>query len=159
MSCIFRCPDGKIVLMCKGADSVIKELLSSESVNGNVYKSNQATVDTAAVTGLRTLFLAEKELTDSAYNEWNQRQIDAKQSMEDREQKVMDVDNSVEVELELTGATAIEDKLQEDVADTIEFCKSAGIKVWVLTGDKVETAQNIGMSAGLLDKTMKQYIV
>ena len=159
MSCIFRCPDGKIVLMCKGADSVIKELLSSESVNGNVYKSNQATVDTAAVTGLRTLFLAEKELTDSAYNEWNQRQIDAKQSMEDREQKVMDVDNSVEVELELVGATAIEDKLQEDVADTIEFCKSAGIKVWVLTGDKVETAQNIGMSAGLLDKTMKQYIV
>jgi P-type E1-E2 ATPase len=52
----------------------------------------------------------------------------------------MDVDNSIEVELELVGATAIEDKLQDEVADTIQFCKKAGIKVWVLTGDKVETA-------------------
>ena len=60
--------------------------------------------------------------------------------MLNREQKVMDVDNSIEVELELVGATAIEDKLQDEVADTIQFCKKAGIKVWVLTGDKVETA-------------------
>jgi P-type E1-E2 ATPase len=56
--------------------------------------------------------------------------------------------------LELIGSTAIEDKLQDEVADTIKFMKRAGIKVWVLTGDKVETAINIGISAGLLDDNM-----
>ena len=60
--------------------------------------------------------------------------------MVEREKMVMAADNSIEVELELVGATAIEDKLQDEVADTIQFCKTAGIKVWVLTGDKVETA-------------------
>ena len=60
--------------------------------------------------------------------------------MEDREDEVMRVDNTVETELELIGSTAIEDKLQDEVADTIQFLKTAGIKVWVLTGDKVETA-------------------
>lgn len=54
----------------------------------------------------------------------------------------------------LVGSTAIEDKLQEDVAETIVAIKQAGIKVWVLTGDKVETAINIGNSAGLLNKEM-----
>lgn len=56
--------------------------------------------------------------------------------------------------MELIGATAIEDKLQDQVADTIQFMKRAGIKVWVLTGDKIETAINIGFSAGLLDNSM-----
>jgi phospholipid-transporting ATPase len=57
------------------------------------------------------------------------------------------------------GSTAIEDELQDEVAGTIRFMKDAGIKVWVLTGDKIETAMNIGVSAGLLDDTMKEYIV
>jgi magnesium-transporting ATPase (P-type) len=56
--------------------------------------------------------------------------------------------------MELIGSTAIEDKLQDEVAETIQFAKSAGIKVWVLTGDKIETATNIGFSAGLLDSNM-----
>lgn len=56
--------------------------------------------------------------------------------------------------MELIGSTAIEDKLQDEVADTIQFAKAAGIKVWVLTGDKIETATNIGFSAGLLDSHM-----
>lgn len=59
----------------------------------------------------------------------------------------------------MVGSTAIEDRLQEQVAETIEFIKEAGIKVWVLTGDKVETAINIGVSAGLLDHTMLQCLV
>jgi P-type E1-E2 ATPase len=56
--------------------------------------------------------------------------------------------------MELIGSTAIEDKLQDEVQDTINFLKEGGIKVWVLTGDKVETAINIGISAGLLDENM-----
>lgn len=69
------------------------------------------------------------------------------------------VDELIEKELELIGSTAIEDRLQDEVADTIEFMKNAGIKVWVLTGDKVETAMNIGVAAGLLDSTMQNHIL
>ena len=65
----------------------------------------------------------------------------------------------IETELEIIGSTAIEDRLQDEVADTINFMKSVGIKVWVLTGDKVETAMNIGVSAGLLDSRMEQHLV
>ena len=57
----------------------------------------------------------------------------------------------IENEFELIGASAIEDKLQEDVAETISFIKQAGIKIWVLTGDKIETAMNIGLSCALLN--------
>ena len=59
----------------------------------------------------------------------------------------------------LIGSTAIEDRLQENVADSIQFMKQAGIKVWVITGDKVETSINIGVSAGLLDHGMNQQII
>ena len=76
-----------------------------------------------------------------------------------REDKVAAVDEKIEVGLHLVGSTAIEDELQDEVAGTIRFMKNAGIKVWVLTGDKIETAMNIGVSAGLLDDTMEQYIV
>lgn len=61
----------------------------------------------------------------------------------------------IETGLSLVGSTAIEDKLQEEVAETIMAFKEIGIKVWVLTGDKVETAINIGFSAGLLSEDMK----
>jgi len=57
------------------------------------------------------------------------------------------------------GTTAIEDKLQENVKETVEFMKQAGIKVWVLTGDKVETAVNIGFSSGLLDNDMIKHVI
>jgi P-type E1-E2 ATPase len=65
----------------------------------------------------------------------------------------------IEKDFELIGATAIEDKLQEDVADTISFLKAAGIKVWVLTGDKVETAINIGLSCALIVPDMETFII
>jgi len=64
------------------------------------------------------------------------------------------VNEQIEVKLELVGSTAIEDKLQEGVPDTIKFIRDAGVKVWVLTGDKVETAINIGYSSALLDSSM-----
>ena len=59
--------------------------------------------------------------------------------------------DKIEYEFDLCGSTAIEDKLQDNVSDTIKFLKQAGIKVWVLTGDKIETAINIGYSCDLLD--------
>ena len=82
-------------------------------------------------------------------------------STQDREKKVAEVNGRIETNLTLIGSTAIEDRLQDEVDETIQFAKNAGIKVWVLTGDKIGTAINIGLSAGLLDqeKYMTQHII
>jgi P-type E1-E2 ATPase len=79
--------------------------------------------------------------------------------MDNREEAMDNVAKKIEKDFELVGATAIEDKLQDEVADTISFMKQAGIKVWVLTGDKVETAINIGYSCALLKEDMEQFII
>jgi phospholipid-transporting ATPase len=145
--------------MCKGADSVITERLTIQSKNSEVFKNTQNFVDDFAEEGLRTLFLAERYIDESTYKKWNEENKAAKLEINNREEKVAAVDEKIEIDLELVGSTAIEDKLQDQVADTIQFMKSAGIKVWVLTGDKVETAMNIGVSAGLLDKDMDDHII
>lgn len=158
-SCIMRDPQGKIILMCKGADSVITERLATESLNSELFTKTQSFVDNFAEEGLRTLFLAEKEVDEDTYEAWNEENKAAKLEITDREEKVAAVDEKIEIEMTLVGSTAIEDKLQDEVAETIQFMKSTGIKVWVLTGDKVETAMNIGVSAGLLDKDMDDHII
>ena len=71
----------------------------------------------------------------------------------------MDVSAEIETDMQLVGSTAIEDRLQEDVATTIVSLKDAGIKFWVLTGDKIETAIQIGYSTGLLNNEIGQHIV
>ena len=76
-----------------------------------------------------------------------------------KDEKVEAVQSEIESNMVLVGSTAIEDRLQEDVKETIEAFKETGIKVWVLTGDKVETAINIGYSCGLLANDMEQYII
>ena len=76
-----------------------------------------------------------------------------------KDEKVEKVQSEIESSMKLVGSTAIEDKLQEDVKETIEAFKETGIKVWVLTGDKVETAINISYSCGLLNNQMKQYVI
>ena len=73
--------------------------------------------------------------------------------------KVEIIQSEIESKMILVGSTAIEDRLQEDVKETIEAFKETGIKVWVLTGDKVETAINIGYSCGLLNNQMEQYVI
>ena len=103
---------------------------------------------------MRTLYLAERYLDEREYKRWAEESRVAKLALKDREEEVAAVDEKIEVNLELIGSTAIEDRLQDKVADTIQFMKSVGIKVWVLTGDKIETAINIGISAGLLDNMM-----
>lgn len=77
----------------------------------------------------------------------------------DKDEKVEAVQSEIESGMLLVGSTAIEDRLQEDVKATIEAFKETGIKVWVLTGDKVETAINIGYSCGLLSNEMEQYVI
>lgn len=97
--------------MCKGADSVIYERLSKKSLEGEVLKRTQEYVDAYAEEGLRTLFLAEKVIPPQVYEEWNKEAQAAKLEISNREEKVAAVDEKIETELELVGATAIEDRL------------------------------------------------
>jgi P-type E1-E2 ATPase len=76
-----------------------------------------------------------------------------------REKLIEKAAEQIEYGMELIGATAIEDKLQDEVGETISFMKSAGIKVWVLTGDKIETAINISYSCQLLTADMEVFII
>lgn len=137
----------------------MKELLSDESVISDEYVESQKFVDKFALEGLRTLFLAYKELTEEEWGKWNEKAVKAKLVIKNREEEVAKVDGEIEHNLQLLGSTAIEDKLQDEVADTIRFMKRPGIKVWVLTGDKVQTAIEIGVSAGLIDETMERIII
>ena len=116
-------------------------------------------VDEYATEGLRTLLLAKKDIDEDNYEEWNERFQSALGKIVDRDTRVEKIQSEIEQGMWLVGSTAIEDKLQEDVKETIVAIKSAGVKVWVLTGDKVETAINIGNSAGLLNNEMNQVII
>lgn len=99
--------------MCKGADSVITERLNSKSKNSQMFKKTEQYVEDYAKDGLRTLYLAERFLDESEYNEWNLKSMQAKLEINDRESKVAAIDELIEVNLELIGSTAIEDRLQD----------------------------------------------
>lgn len=102
--------------------------------------------------GLRTLLVAYKYVPESDYSAWLAKYSQAAASTGDREKEVGAVAELIETNLLLAGCSAIEDKLQDEVGATIRDIKKAGINIWVLTGDKVETAMNIGQSCQLLTK-------
>jgi magnesium-transporting ATPase (P-type) len=157
MSVIVEDPQGRYLLLTKGADSIIKERLNMHA--SQHLSETQKHVDVFAEEGLRTLFLAQRYLTSEEYMMWSYKFEQAMQTVSNRDEAVAQVNEEIEVGLELIGSTAIEDKLQDGVPDTIRFIREAGVKVWVLTGDKVETAINIGYSSGLIDNNMIQYHV
>lgn len=100
--------------------------------------------------GLRTLLYSFKWLNKSEYEEWGTKFHEASLAITDRSAKMEEVGLLIEAKLNLLGATAIEDKLQEGVSDAIEKLRRAGIKLWMLTGDKRETAINIGYACKLI---------
>ena len=153
MSSIVRMPDGRIVLFCKGADSVIYARLK-RGEQKELRTETAEHLELFAREGLRTLCLAHRELTDEQYRMWKKEHDFAAAALEHREEKLEAVAELIEQELFLIGGTAIEDRLQDGVPDTIELLGNAGIKLWVLTGDKVETAINIGFSCNLLNNEM-----
>ena len=162
MSVIVREPEsegGRVILICKGADSIVYDRMTKRSKDSPEFRETQKAVDQYATEGLRTLFLAEKIIADEDYEIWNKKATEAALLLQGRDEQINILNEEIERDLELTGSTAIEDRLQDCVADTIRFVKDAGIKVWVLTGDKVETAINIGLSAGLLDSTIDQHLL
>ncbi|CAF2108771.1 unnamed protein product [Rotaria magnacalcarata] len=156
MSVIIKRAD-KIILYCKGADSKIKERLDPSEKN--IMTETDEHLNKFATDGLRTLCLAYKELNQSEYARWAEKLAKANTSMEKREEKVSNTYEEIETNLKLLGATAIEDKLQDGVPQCIERLARAGIKIWVLTGDKVETAYNIGLSCRLLTNDMEIQVI
>ena len=106
--------------------------------------------------GLRTLVITQKVLTEEDYLNWRQKYDDACQALRDREARIQQVIEALEVNMRLLGITGVEDKLQEDICETLENLRNAGIQVWMLTGDKIETATCIAISAGI--KSQKQDI-
>jgi phospholipid-translocating P-type ATPase (flippase) len=137
---------GSIFLHCKGADSMVLPLCRPSSCSQSVV----ANLQEFAAAGLRTLVCASKQLDQSAYNAWAIDYEKACSSMENRITHMAACTEQMEQSLTLLGATAIEDKLQEGVAHCIEMLRAASVAVWILTGDKVETAVNIARAAWVI---------
>ncbi|XP_029435473.1 phospholipid-transporting ATPase IC [Rhinatrema bivittatum] len=147
MSAIVREPEGNIKLYCKGADTVIYERLHPENP---VKDDTQEALDIFANETLRTLCLCYKDINHTEFEKWNKKYMAASLVASNRDEALDKVYEEIETNLILLGATAIEDKLQDGVPQTISKLAKADIKIWVLTGDKKETAENIGFSCELL---------
>ncbi|PHZ16300.1 phospholipid-translocating P-type ATPase [Rhizopus microsporus ATCC 52813] len=151
MSAIIRGPDNRIKLYCKGADTVILERLAQDNP---FVEPTLLHLEDCASEGLRTLCIAMREISEEEYAHWSQIQQAASTTLVNRAEELDKAAELIERELFLLGATAIEDRLQDGVPDAIHTLQEAGIHVWVLTGDRQETAINIGYSCKLLNEDM-----
>ncbi|XP_036424322.1 probable phospholipid-transporting ATPase IA isoform X3 [Colossoma macropomum] len=156
MSVIMRTPSGKIRLYCKGADTVIYDRLADNSRYKDITLKH---LEQFATEGLRTLCFAVADISESVYQQWQEVHHRACTSLQNRALKLEESYELIEKNLQLLGATAIEDKLQDRVPETIETLMKADIKIWILTGDKQETAINIGHSCKLLTKNMGLLVI
>ncbi|XP_067399668.1 phospholipid-transporting ATPase ID-like isoform X2 [Emydura macquarii macquarii] len=157
MSVIVRSPEGDLTLYCKGADTILYELLHSSCEA--LKEETMEHLNEFAGEGLRTLVVAYKALQKDYFEDWHKRHHEASTALDGREEKLSELYEEIEKDLMLLGATAIEDKLQDGVPQTIEILTKANIKIWVLTGDKQETAVNIGYSCNMLHDDMKDVFI
>ena len=158
MSVLARDPNGRVVLFCKGADSVIYERLRADH-DPELKAATLRDLETFANGGLRTLCIARRYLDNSEYESWAKKYDAACAAVEDREGEIERACELVEHSLDILGATALEDKLQEGVPEAISMLHQAGIKLWILTGDKLQTAIEIGYSCNLLTNDMDVMII
>uniref|UniRef100_A0A8C5TFT5 P-type phospholipid transporter n=1 Tax=Malurus cyaneus samueli TaxID=2593467 RepID=A0A8C5TFT5_9PASS len=156
MSVIVRTPSGQLRLYCKGADNVIFERLSKDS---QYMEQTLCHLEYFATEGLRTLCIAYADLSEKSYREWLNVYNESSTVLKDRTQKLEECYEIIEKDLLLLGATAIEDRLQAGVPETIATLMKAEIKIWILTGDKQETALNIGYSCRLISQSMSLILV
>ncbi|NWY06457.1 AT8B3 ATPase, partial [Nothoprocta ornata] len=152
MSVLVRDPEGTIRLYTKGADTVILERLHRRGPNETI---TEVALDHFAAETLRTLCVASKVVSEADYSTWSRKYREASVLLQDRAQELDKLYEEMEQNLQLLGATAIEDKLQDGVPETIQLLKLGNIKVWVLTGDKQETAKNVGYACKLLTDDME----
>ncbi|XP_072256808.1 phospholipid-transporting ATPase VB isoform X2 [Pyxicephalus adspersus] len=162
MSVVVRHPiTREIIVYTKGADSVIMDLLddparaniNDEKRLRKIQSRTQRHLDWYARDGLRTLCIAKKVLSEEDFERWSNFREEAEAAIDNREELLMETAQHLETNLTLLGATGIEDRLQDGVPDTIAALREAGINIWVLTGDKQETAINIAHSCQLLEQS------
>ncbi|KAJ1924627.1 hypothetical protein IWQ60_005074 [Tieghemiomyces parasiticus] len=159
MSVVVRrpAPWHDIVLCCKGADNVIVERLAPGQ--DDLRDATLEQIDAFSNQGLRVLCMASRVISEEEYADWGARYQAAQVQVEGREEELEACADLIERDLALLGATAIEDKLQEEVPATIAALRDAGIHVWVLTGDKLETAINIGFASSLITRDMEVWTI
>ncbi|KAI0954200.1 hypothetical protein AcV7_007497 [Taiwanofungus camphoratus] len=153
MSVIVRNPQGQLVLYCKGADSVIYQRLKADH-DPELKAKTSKDMEAFANGGLRTLCIAYRYLSEQEYADWSRVYEAATSAVDDRDAEIEKASEQIEHSLNILGATALEDKLQEGVPEAIETLHQAGIKLWILTGDKIQTAIEIGFSCNLLKSDM-----
>ncbi|VDM96467.1 unnamed protein product [Thelazia callipaeda] len=156
MGVVIQCPDGVLKLYVKGADTVVFQRLCDNSPDLNNCTSHL--LDYASK-GYRTLCFAMRILKSSEYKKWAKEFEDASISIDKRKEKLAECADKIEKNLTLIGASAIEDKLQEYVPETVAALHVAQIRIWMLTGDKRETAINIARSAGIIHSEMKCWLI
>ncbi|KAI1763276.1 phospholipid-translocating P-type ATPase [Hypoxylon sp. FL1150] len=138
-------------------DGVVDEFIAADE--GAIFERCFQHIEEFASEGLRTLLFAYRYISDEEYEGWRKVYRTAATSLVDRQQRIEEAAELIEQNFDLAGASAIEDKLQQGVPETIEKLRRANIKVWMLTGDKRETAINIAHSARLAKPFSEIYIL
>ncbi|XP_021935483.1 probable phospholipid-transporting ATPase IF isoform X4 [Zootermopsis nevadensis] len=152
MSVVVQDEDGQIWLYCKGAESSVIPLTDAGPVNDTLQH-----IADFAMRGLRTLIVCYKKLSVKEYSKLAAQVEQSRQTLSSQRVSIIAASyDKMESSLTLLGATGVEDQLQEGVQETLESLRAAGIKVWILTGDKVETAVNISFSCGHLKPGAQQ---
>ena len=149
----------EIILYTKGADSEISKRLSQKSLKNENYNIISNGLIDFSKRGLRTLMIAYRKINNEDYTSWVNKLYEDELNIEDKKILINKLYDIIENDLTLLGGTVVEDKLQEKVPETIKELKNAGIKIWILTGDKLDTAKNIGYSSNLLSEQEKLFIL
>ena len=157
MTTVVRTANG-IMCYSKGADNVMFERLGKHNKVDIIDQAKSKLIELSEI-GLRTLVMGCKKLTEKEYTEFKIKWDNAQVSLNDRESQMALAAATLECDFTYLGCTAIEDKLQDRVPETIEYLLRAGIRLWLLTGDKQETAINIGMSSRLITAQMSLFIL
>ncbi|RWW81255.1 hypothetical protein BHE74_00010387 [Ensete ventricosum] len=145
MSVIIGCPDRTVRLFVKGADSSMFGVLE-KSIDLDIIRATETNLHAYSSMGLRTLVVGMRELSRNDFEVWHSAYEKASTALYGRGSLLRAVASSVENNLQILGASGIEDKLQQGVPEAIKSLRQAGLRVWVLTGDKQETAISIGYS-------------
>ncbi|XP_051123436.1 phospholipid-transporting ATPase 1 [Andrographis paniculata] len=158
MSVIIGCPDTSVKLFVKGADTTMFNVVDKSSIS-EMIQATKSHLQSYSSRGLRTLVIGMRQLTSSEFKSWQSSYETANNALMGRASLLRKIANNVENHLDILGASGIEDKLQQGVPEAIESLRTAGIKVWVLTGDKQETAISIGYSSKLLTSSMTRIVI
>ncbi|KAM2028623.1 hypothetical protein ACFX16_040227 [Malus domestica] len=158
MSVILGCPDKTVKVFVKGADTTMFSVIDKR-LNLDIIRATEVHIHAYSSLGLRTLVVGMRELSATEFEQWHLSFEEASTALIGRAALLRNVAGNIENNLIILGASGIEDKLQLGVPEAIDSLRTAGVQVWVLTGDKQETAISIGYSSKLLTRRMTQIII